>query len=78
MWYEVDKVTISVVQISRDYKLMKHNDEDENLSDVGDEEVAVGKGYAQHQDKRAQSVKLVAVVQNRCAWRDNRVISSGL
>ncbi|EGI68177.1 hypothetical protein G5I_03273 [Acromyrmex echinatior] len=35
------KVIISVEQISCDYKLMKHNDEeDENLRDVGDEEVA--------------------------------------
>ncbi|KYM79861.1 hypothetical protein ALC53_09783 [Atta colombica] len=36
-----NKVTISIEQISCDYKLMKHNDEeDENLRDVGDEETA--------------------------------------
>lgn len=43
MWYEVNTVIISIEQISRDYKLMKHNGEDENLN-VGDEEVAVWKG----------------------------------
>lgn len=32
---------ISVEQIFRDYELMKHNGEDENLSNVDDEEVAV-------------------------------------
>lgn len=38
-------MTISIEQISCDYKLMKHNDEeDENLRDVGDEEVAIKKG----------------------------------
>lgn len=48
--YEADKVTISVEQISCDYKLMKHNDEeDENLRDVGDEEVAVKKGLRRAQ-----------------------------
>ena len=38
-------MTISIEQISCDYKLMKHNDEeDENLRDVGDEEIAIKKG----------------------------------
>lgn len=40
----IDKVTISVKQISHDYELMKHNGEDENLHDVGDEEIVVRKG----------------------------------
>lgn len=40
----IDKVTISVEQISHDYELMKHNGEDEKLHDVGDEEVVVRKG----------------------------------
>lgn len=44
MWYKVNTVIINIQEISRDYKLMKHNNEDENLSNVGDEEVAVWKG----------------------------------